>query len=73
MVQNHSGPNYGTHLPLKAGIEVLLVFVEGDPDRPLIVGSTHNPVTPSPVTVKNPLMHRIKTAAGILIEMKDDF
>lgn len=73
MLQNHSGPNYGTHLPLKAGIEVLLVFVDGDPDRPLIVGSTHNPVTPSPVNVKNALMHRIKTASGILIEMKDDF
>lgn len=73
MIQQHSGPNYGTHMPLKAGTEVLVVFVDGDPDRPLIVGSVHNPVTPSPVTSRNPSMHRIVTASGIMIEMKDHF
>jgi type VI secretion system secreted protein VgrG len=73
MIQQHSGPDYGTHMPLKAGIEVLIIFVDGDPDRPLIVGSVHNPVTPSPVVEKSELFHRIKTAAGVLIEMKDDF
>jgi type VI secretion system secreted protein VgrG len=73
MIQQHSGPNYGTHMPLKAGTEVLVVFVDGDPDRPLIVGSVHNPVTPTPVTSRNPSMHRIVTASGIMIEMKDHF
>ena len=73
MIQQHSGPDYGTHMPLKAGIEVLIIFVDGDPDRPLIVGSVHNPITPSPVVEKSELYHRIKTAAGVLIEMKDDF
>jgi type VI secretion system secreted protein VgrG len=73
MIQQHSGPNYGTHMPLKAGIEVLVVFVDGDPDRPLIVGSAPNPVTPTPVADRNRLMSRIKTASGIVIEMKDDF
>jgi type VI secretion system secreted protein VgrG len=73
MIQHHSGPNYGTHMPLKAGTEVLVVFVDGDPDRPLIVGSVHNPVTPTPVTSRNPSMHRIVTASGIMIEMKDHF
>jgi type VI secretion system secreted protein VgrG len=73
MIQQHSGPNYGTHLPLKAGTEVLVVFVDGDPDRPLIVGSVHNPATPTPVTSRNPSMSRIVTASGIMIEMKDHF
>ncbi len=73
MIQQHSGPNYGTHMPLKAGTEVLVVFVDGDPDRPLIMGSVHNPVTPTPVTSRNPSMHRIVTASGIMIEMKDHF
>ncbi|MEP7124840.1 MAG: type VI secretion system tip protein TssI/VgrG [Byssovorax sp.] len=73
MIQQHSGPNYGTHMPLKAGTEVLVVFVDGDPDRPLIVGSVHNPATPTPVTSRNPSMHRIVTASGIMIEMKDHF
>jgi len=72
-VQQHSGPNYGTHLPLKAGIEVLVAFIDGDPDRPLIVGSVHNPVTPSPVTDTDPHKHRVKTASGILVEMRDAF
>jgi type VI secretion system secreted protein VgrG len=73
MIQQHSGPNYGTHLPLKAGIEVLVVFVDGDPDRPLIVGSVHNPVTPNPVTDTDPHKHQVKTASGILVEMRDAF
>jgi type VI secretion system secreted protein VgrG len=73
MIQQHSGPNYGTHMPLKAGTEVLVIFVDGDPDRPLIMGSVHNPVTPTPVTSRNPSMHRIVTASGIMIEMKDHF
>jgi type VI secretion system secreted protein VgrG len=71
MMQPHVGPDYGTHFPLKPGIEVLLGFVNGDPDRPLIVGAVPNPETPSPVRRKNSLMNRIKTVSGILIEMKD--
>ncbi len=73
MIQHHVGPNYGTHLPLKAGIEVLVVFVNGDPDRPMIAGAVPNPSTPSPVTSRDPNMHRIKTASGILIQMRDQF
>jgi type VI secretion system secreted protein VgrG len=71
MIQGHSGPNYGIHFPLKPGIEVLIVFMDGDPDRPLIVGSVPNPITPSPVVEDVNLMHRIETASGLIIEMRD--
>ncbi|WP_437876202.1 type VI secretion system tip protein TssI/VgrG [Sorangium sp. So ce513] len=71
MIQPHAGPNYGIHFPLKPGIEVLIVFVDGDPDRPMIVGAAPNPITPSPVTREVNLMHRIETSTGILIEMRD--
>ncbi|WP_437991398.1 type VI secretion system tip protein TssI/VgrG [Sorangium sp. So ce145] len=71
MIQPHAGPNYGIHFPLKPGIEVLMVFVDGDPDRPMIVGAAPNPITPSPVTREVNLMHRIETSTGILIEMRD--
>jgi type VI secretion system secreted protein VgrG len=71
MAQPHAGPNYGMHFPLKPGIEVLVIFIDGDPDRPLIVGSVPNPVTPSPVVDRNATLNRIKTASGVIIEMKD--
>jgi len=71
MIQAHAGNYYGVHMPLKPGIEVLMVFMDGDPDRPLILGSAPNPVTPSPVTKDNATMSRIKTGSGIIIEMKD--
>jgi type VI secretion system secreted protein VgrG len=71
MIQNHAGGYYGTHVPLKPGIEVMVAFVDGDPDRPVIVGSVPNPVIPSPVTSENATMSRVKTVSGVLIEMKD--
>jgi type VI secretion system secreted protein VgrG len=71
MLQPNAGPAYGIHFPLRPGIEVLLGFVDGDPDRPLIVGAVSNPETPSPVTAQDPLLNRIKTASGLMIEMKD--
>lgn len=71
MVQPHVGADYGMHFPLKPGVEVLLVFVNGDPDRPLIAGGVPNPETPSPVARSSALMNRLKTASGVIIEMKD--
>lgn len=71
MLQPHAGPGYGMHFPLKPGIEVLLAFVNGDPDRPLIVGAVPNAETPSPVTGSNALMNKIKTASGIIMELVD--
>ena len=71
MIQGHAGGYYGTHVPLKPGIEVMVAFVDGDPDRPVIVGAVPNPVTPSPVTADNHTMSRIKTVSGVIVEMKD--
>jgi type VI secretion system VgrG family protein len=53
MAQPYTGPNYGVHFPLHKGAEVLLTFVDGDPDRPVITGSVPNPGTASPVTSAN--------------------
>jgi type VI secretion system secreted protein VgrG len=71
MIQNHAGEGYGTHFPLKPGIEVVIAFIDGDPDRPLIVGAVPNPIKPSPVTVANPGIHRIKTSTGIVVDMAE--
>ena len=71
--QQHSGPGYGTHFPLRPGVEVLMAFIDGDVDRPVIIGSAPNTVTPSPVAAQEALHHRIQTASGIKIEFEDGF
>ncbi|HRI68018.1 MAG TPA: type VI secretion system tip protein TssI/VgrG [Polyangium sp.] len=71
MLQNHAGTGYGTHFPLKADVEVLLAFVDGDPDRPLIVGAVPNPLTPSPVVLAENSSGRIQTSSGIRVTFRD--
>jgi type VI secretion system secreted protein VgrG len=71
MAQPHSGQGYGMHFPLKPGIEVIVSFVDGDPDRPIISGAVPNPVTASPVVARDGRINRIKTESGALIEFKD--
>ncbi|UQA55147.1 type VI secretion system Vgr family protein [Polyangium aurulentum] len=71
MAQPHSGAGYGHHHPLKPGTEVLVGFIDGDPDRPIILHTVPNTHTASPVGARSAAAHRIKTATGILIEMKD--
>ena len=53
MMQPYAGQNQGMHFPLHKGTEVLLTFIEGNPDRPLIAGAVPNPETSSPVTSGN--------------------
>lgn len=72
MAQAHSGPGYGIHFPLRPGIEVLLAFIDGDPDRPLIIGSVPNAITPTPVNEAERSMHRIRTYSGVLVEIDDE-
>jgi type VI secretion system secreted protein VgrG len=71
MAQPHSGPGYGSHQPLHKGVEVLLAFIDGDPDRPIIVGSVPNPHHVSPSTSQNATQSVTRTASGIHIEMED--
>lgn len=71
MAQPHAGESYGMHFPLKPGIEVLVAFVNGDPDRPIIVGAVPNPTTPSPVAAAESRLNRIKTVSGVVIEIGD--
>jgi type VI secretion system secreted protein VgrG len=71
MAQSYSGAGYGQHFPLHKGTEVLLSYIDGDPDRPIIVGSVPNPATVSPSTTANATQSVTQTASGIRIEMED--
>jgi len=66
------GPDYGMHFPLKPGVEVVMSFVNGDPDRPIIVGAVYNTQVPSPVLDANSRTNIIKSASGIGMRCKDD-
>ena len=71
MSQPHGGNPEGFHFPLRKQTEVLLGFVEGDPDRPLIVGVGPNPETPSPVTSANNTQNVIQTGGENRVEIED--
>ena len=71
LIQSHAGEGYGMHFPLRPGTEVLVSFVNGDVDRPIIVGAVPNPLTPSPVDATVSLHSRIRTASGVTVEFED--
>jgi type VI secretion system secreted protein VgrG len=71
MAQPYAGENHGMHFPLHKGTEVLLTFIDGDPDRPIIAAAVPNPITPSPITSSNSTQSRITTAGGNKLHMED--
>jgi type VI secretion system secreted protein VgrG len=71
MVQPYAGADHGMHFPLHKGTEVLLTFVDGDPDRPIIAGAVPNAETKSVVTSLNATRNTIKSASGNVLEMQD--
>ena len=71
MLQPHAGARYGLHFPLRPGTEVLIGFVEGDPDRPVIVGAVPNAETPSPVEQVNQTQNVLRTVAGNELVIED--
>ncbi len=74
MMQPYTGADYGMHFPLHKGAEVLLTFIDGDPDRPVIAGAISNPENPSVVNGENQTQCNIITAGGnkVLFEDKKD-
>lgn len=60
-----AGANEGMHFPLHPGTEVVVSHVNGDPDRPLILGAVFNPSTPNVVTGQDPLQNRINFRSGM--------
>lgn len=71
MMQPHGGDIEGFHYPLRKGTEVVLSFLGGDADRPIIVGVVPNAITPSPVIDANHTQNVVQTGGKNRFEMED--
>ncbi|KVN90860.1 type VI secretion protein Vgr [Burkholderia ubonensis] len=67
----YSGDNYGHHFPLIDGTELALVFTQGNPDRPVIIGAMHDSLHPDLVNNLNHTRNLIRTAAKNEMRMED--
>ncbi|BAI74046.1 hypothetical protein AZL_a05150 (plasmid) [Azospirillum sp. B510] len=72
MAQPHGGQGYGVHLPLRPGTEVVLAFLNGDPDRPVIAGVVPNARLVSPIDQSNNTSNVIRTGGGNQIAFEDE-
>src|SRR3546814_915914 len=63
--------NAGMHFPLREGTEVLITFLNGNPDRPVIMAALPNVEAPSVVSATNPGDHIIQTPGGNTLAMRD--
>mgnify|MGYP000983738766 CR=1 FL=1 len=64
MRQPYGGSDMGVHFPLHKGCEVLLTFMDGDPDRPVIQAAAPNPEHKSLVSNENNTMCMLTTGGG---------
>ncbi|MBR7964478.1 type VI secretion system tip protein VgrG [Burkholderia vietnamiensis] len=67
----YSGDNYGHHFPLIDGAEVAIVFTDGHPDRPVIIGAMHDSQHPDLVNNRNHTRNIVRTAAQNELRMED--
>jgi type VI secretion system secreted protein VgrG len=71
MMQPHGGNPEGMHFPLRKGTEVVVTFLGGDPDRPIIAGAVPHAETPSPVTSANHTRNILITGGRNKLEIED--
>ncbi len=62
LTQSYSGSGYGIHFPNHADTELLWSCVDGNPDRPIGLGTIPNPSNASPSTGGNKSQSVIRTA-----------
>lgn len=71
MMHPFAGKDVGFHFPLLKGTEALIAFLDGDPDRPVIVGAAHNSESPSIITNANSYLNAMQTASGQVLWISD--
>ncbi|MEB0123219.1 type VI secretion system tip protein TssI/VgrG [Pseudomonas sp. CCI1.2] len=66
-----NGSSHGMAFPLLKGTEVLVSFLGGDPDRPVITSSVPNSENPARVAMDNATQSGINTPGGHYLAMED--
>lgn len=70
-MQPHAGNPEGFHFPLRKGTEVLVSFLHGDPDQPVITGALPDDLHPSPIEQRNHTGNILQTGAFNRLKMQD--
>ncbi|MBF0529970.1 MAG: type VI secretion system tip protein VgrG, partial [Deltaproteobacteria bacterium] len=71
MSQPYVGAGHGMHFPLHKGAEVLLSFIEGNPDRPIITGAVPNPAQAGVMHSLNQTRGGFQTGSGNMLLVED--
>lgn len=71
MASSHAGSKNGAHFPLYPGTEVLLAFLGGDVDQPVIVGAVPNSENPNVVDSKNATSNLLQSYMGNTLNIND--
>lgn len=71
MAQPHVGKDSGMSLPLLPGVEVIVSFIDGNPDRPVITGALPNGETGTITGSGNNNFSGIRTPGGNQITIND--
>ncbi|ULJ61513.1 type VI secretion system tip protein VgrG [Wielerella bovis] len=71
LAKPYAGPSYGQHFPLHEGTEVMLSFVQGNPDRPYISGVMHDSKNQEHVNNEWNTRNMIRTWANNKLRMED--
>jgi type VI secretion system secreted protein VgrG len=71
LAQPYAGAKYGIHFPSHEGTEMVWACIDGDPDRPMGIGTIPNANTISPVVGANKTQNIIRTAGGNELLMDD--
>jgi type VI secretion system secreted protein VgrG len=64
VAQAWAGQGWGAQFIPRVGMEVLVQFIDGDPDQPLVTGCVYNGLNPPPYAEK-PTQSGIKTASSV--------
>ncbi len=71
MLQPYGGSGHGLHFPLHKDTEVIVTYVDGDPDRPVIQACVPNPDTPSQVTESSKTKCKLTTSGGNTLHIEN--